>query len=296
MVNITSDAFVSTVTPQISSIYGGATLTIVGHGFSSNISQIQINIGSNLCPVIEAAESQIECIIPAQGNNSNIANIHINSHQISFPSSFALNYSRTITPNITSVSPTSGSNLQALVLTGNNFVGVGQTNVTVRDTPCHINNRSINSIRCTVGSSLPAGNHTVNVHVEEIGDSNENIVYTHDLTITNVTPAEGGYGGGLISTITGNGFNGTDVTVSICNKSCLSVETLSNDQLNCMTPPLPMASVNTLCNMTVNVDGIKKNTTFTYKTNLTATITSVSPSRGGTGGGTTITITGTGFP
>ncbi len=294
--NITSDAFLSTATPLISSIYGGATLTIAGHGFSSNISQVQITIGSNSCPVIQTTESQIQCIIPAQGNSSNTANIHISSDQVSFPSSFILNYSNTITPNITSVSPTFGSNSQVLVLTGDNFVGTGQTNVTVGDTPCNVNSNSMRSITCTVDSSLPAGNHTVNVNVDEVGDSNDNVVYTQDLSITNVTPSEGGYGGGLSSTITGNGFNGTDVTVSICNNSCLSVQIVSNDQVTCVTPPLSMTPTDTLCNVTVGVDGISKNTAFTYKTNLTATVTSVSPSRGGTGGGTTITINGTDFP
>ncbi|CAF5126907.1 unnamed protein product, partial [Rotaria magnacalcarata] len=37
-------------------------------------------------------------------------------------------------------------------------------------------------------------------------------------------------------------------------------------------------------------------TYFIYKANLTASITSVSPVRGGTGGGTTITINGNNFP
>ncbi|CAF4865646.1 unnamed protein product, partial [Rotaria socialis] len=35
---------------------------------------------------------------------------------------------------------------------------------------------------------------------------------------------------------------------------------------------------------------------YIYQANLTATITSISPTRGGTGGGTTLTITGTNFP
>ncbi|CAF3595884.1 unnamed protein product [Rotaria sordida] len=296
LLNITSDAVVSTVTPVSSSVHGGATLTIDGHGFSNNASEIQITIGSNSCPVIEAIESRIECTIPPQGSSSNTANISISSHQISFPSSFILNYNNTITPNITSVSPTFGSNSQVLVITGHNFVGTGQTDVTVGDTPCNITTRSMGSITCTVGSSLSAGNHTINVHVDDIGDSNEDIVYRHDLSITSITPSEGGYGGGISSTIRGNGFKGTDVDVNVCNKSCLSIQIESNDQLTCVTPPISMASMNTVCNMTVDVDGIRKNTVFTYKINLTATVTSVSPSRGGTGGGTTITINGTDFP
>jgi hypothetical protein len=296
LVNITSDAFVSTVTPSTSSIYGGAKLTIDGHGFSSNISEVQVNVGSNPCPVIESSESEIQCIVPPQGNGPNTANIQITSHTISFPSSFSLNYSRGITPNISSISPPLGSGAQSLVITGNNFVGVGQTEVTVGETPCNVTSRSMASITCIIGPTLPAGNHSVTVNVEQVGDSNENVMYRHDLTITTVTPAEGGYGGGLESSIIGNGFNGTDVSVTVCNRSCLSENIVSNEELICVTPPLTMVSGNTLCNMTVVVDGIKKETAFTYKQNLTATITGVGPNRGGTGGGTLITINGTNFP
>jgi hypothetical protein len=35
---------------------------------------------------------------------------------------------------------------------------------------------------------------------------------------------------------------------------------------------------------------------YVYGANLTATVTAVSPTRGGTGGGTTLTVTGTNFP
>ena len=294
--NITSDAYLSTATPQTGSIHGGVELTIDGHGFSDNISQIQVSIGSNPCPVTEATESQIQCTVPPQGNSPNTANISIISHQTSFPSSFTFNYSTSITPNVSSVSPNVGSGSQTLVITGNNLISTGQTDVTIGYTPCNISSHSMVSITCTVDSSLPAGNHTVNVNVEGVGDSNENVNYKQDLTVTNITPSEGGYGGGLTSAINGNGFNGTDVAVSVCNQSCLSTEIVSNNQLNCETPPLPLSSTNTLCNMTVAVNGISKNTVFTYKANLTATVTSISPSRGGTGGGTTITINGTNFP
>ncbi|CAF3773837.1 unnamed protein product [Rotaria sp. Silwood1] len=152
------------------------------------------------------------------------------------------------------------------------------------------------SIICTVGLNLSAGHHAVTVHVDEIGNSNSDIFYTHDLFITSATPSEGGYGGGLSVMILGYGFNGTDVTINICNQSCLSVEIVSNVQLICVTPEVSMVEVNSSCNLTVTVNGISKNTRFTYKANLTAIVTSVSPTRGGTGGGTRITIIGNYFP
>lgn len=295
--NITGDAIVSSISPSTTGIHGGAILTIDGHGFTRNESDIQVNIGSNPCLIIESREDQIECEIPRRTTNVNNVNIQIISHQISFPSSsLRLNYSESITPNVSSISPNFGSGSQTVNINGNNFIGPGQTDVFIDETPCNITSVSMTSINCVIQSTLSAGNHSIDVFVEDIGHSNEDIFYRHDLTLRNITPSEGGYGGGLITTIEGNGFNGSNVSISICNRSCLSIDIRSNNAIDCLTPSMTMLSPNTLCNVSVSVDGITKDTQFTYRSNLTATIISVSPNRGGTGGGTLITINGTNFP
>ena len=53
----------------------------------------------------------------------------------------------------------------------------------------------------------------------------------------------------------------------------------------------------TVCDVGVaNGDNmVTKSDVYAYESSLTPIITSVSPNRGGTGGGTTITITGTGL-
>ncbi len=48
--------------------------------------------------------------------------------------------------------------------------------------------------------------------------------------------------------------------------------------------------------MTVTENGQTANNTFSYKASLTPTITNSSPIRGGTGGGTVLTINGNNFP
>lgn len=298
-VNITSDAFVRTIEPTTTGIHGGGILTIDGNGFSDNRSDIQVTIGTNPCRIIEAMEDEIQCEIPPRTNtNINSVEINITSHQIIFPSSsFSLNYSELITPNVSSVSPTNGNGLQTITIQGNQFISPGrQTDVFIDNSSCNITIHSMTSITCTIDSTLPAGNHSIDVFIEDIGHSNRDIIYKQDLTITNITPTDGGYGGGLITTIQGFGFNGTDVQVNICNRSCLSIDVLSNNEIDCLTPSLTMLSTDTICNLSLSVDGIKEETTFTYRTNLTSTITGVGPNRGGTGGGTIITINGTNLP
>ena len=296
--NITSEAFLSTATPTNSGVYGGALLTVGGHGFSRNMSEIQITVGSNPCPVTQAQDDQIQCVIPPQGNDSDTVAINVRSHQIPFLASPALimHYNETITPSISSISPILGNTSQVLSITGDHFDGLGQITIKVGNTQCALRNRSATLVTCTVSANLSAGNHPVTVHVMGIGDSNSNISYTHDLVIISVTPSQGGYGGGLPVIIVGDGFNGTNVSASVCGQPCLSTSIVSNAQLICTTPNISLATGNSSCNLTVTTDGISKNTPFSYSINLTSTVVSVSPGRGGTGGGTTITINGTNFP
>ena len=51
------------------------------------------------------------------------------------------------------------------------------------------------------------------------------------------------------------------------------------------------------CDVVVTVNGLSKilSNSYEYDADLTPSISGVSPSRGGTGGGTTITVAGSGF-
>ena len=57
-----------------------------------------------------------------------------------------------------------------------------------------------------------------------------------------------------------------------------------------------MNSTDTACKLVVSEGGLTATSTFTYKLSLTPVLLSVSPLRGGTGGGTLLTITGQNFP
>lgn len=63
-----------------------------------------------------------------------------------------------------------------------------------------------------------------------------------------------------------------------------------------LSSPAPVA-VTSACDVSVTENGVTKTLTggYTYDASKTADITGVSPVRGGTGGGTALTVTGTGF-
>ena len=216
------------------------------------------------------------------------------SNGATFSGSFSYTYSAAASPSISSVTPASGTVGQALAISGSNFVS-GQTTVTVGGVPCAVTSISATSITCTVGSS-PAGNQAVVATVAAIGQSNANIQFQYALLVGSITPTRGSYGGGQSVTVNGGGFNGSSVSVTVCGQPCQSVNVVSNTQLTCVTPSATVSSSDTSCNLVVTVGGLTQSTSYVYGANLTATVTSVSPSRGGTGGGTLLNITGTNFP
>lgn len=61
-------------------------------------------------------------------------------------------------------------------------------------------------------------------------------------------------------------------------------------------PPSNITNTDTNCTLSVNENGINATSIFSYKASITPSISSVSPLRGGTGGGTLLTIKGTNFP
>ena len=105
---------------------------------------------------------------------------------------------------------------------------------------------------------------------------------------------EGSIGGGLDLAITGSGFS-SNTDVKICDQTCKYKENTFNSY-TCIVPPSAVKNADSTCTLTVKENGLSATDSFTYKVSLTPTLTSVSPSRGGTGGGTLLTITGNGFP
>lgn len=236
----------------------------------------------------------MQCFLPAQGLNPSTSTITIISSDEILSSSTTFTYDADVTPTIVSISPTTGTSGQQLVISGSNFV-INQTDVTIGGVPCLVTDVSSSLITCTIDSSS-AGNQSVLVSVTSIGQSNTNIQFQYALQLTNISPSQGSYGGGQSITINGDGFNSTSINVTICGQTCQSLNRLSNTQIICITPATTISSMDTTCNLIVTVDNLSQSTSYTYTTNLTATITSVSPVRGGTGGGTLLTIIGTNFP
>ena len=65
---------------------------------------------------------------------------------------------------------------------------------------------------------------------------------------------------------------------------------------NNKVPPASNKNADTQCDVIVTENGLTDRSSFTYSVSLTPNLLNVSPSRGGTGGGTLLKIMGTNFP
>ncbi|HEX5412863.1 MAG TPA: IPT/TIG domain-containing protein [Terriglobia bacterium] len=111
------------------------------------------------------------------------------------------------------------------------------------------------------------------------------------IAVSGASPTAGPTSGGTVVTITGSGFQaGASVAFGSSNSSAVTVA--SSTQINAISPP---GSSGTVAISVTNPNGQSASLSsgFTYSSGLS--LGNISPSTGPVTGGTTVTITGTGF-
>lgn len=198
-------------------------------------------------------------------------------------------------PTITDVSPATGATGggTSVTITGTEFAagaavtfgGVSATNITVV---------SATEITC----DTPAGTGSVTVKVTNSDTLYDTLIggflYTGAITLTNANPDEGTVDGGTEVTLTGTGFQ-AGASVSFNDNLCES-EDISVDSATTITATTPAGTAGTGDIVVTNPDQGSATLTdgWTYIEDAPV-ITSVDPDSGTDDGGTSVTITGTGF-
>ncbi|XP_030002867.1 PKHD1 like 1, tandem duplicate 2 [Sphaeramia orbicularis] len=148
--------------------------------------------------------------------------------------------------------------------------------------PCTSPQSVDTQVQCTVGEN-PGGTYPV--------------MLQHQVKAV-AQPNEGSFGGGALLSIQGSGFDPYHSTVLICDEECeVDREMSTSTHLYCMSPMNSGNTSEVSCTVAVfnPLDAVNVSDGFTYKSQLTPVITGVSPRRGGTAGGTRLTISGSGF-
>ena len=111
--------------------------------------------------------------------------------------------------------------------------------------------------------------------------------------VTSVSPTSGPTSGGTTVTVTGTGFTGT-TKVLFGTVPAVSFTVVSDTKITAVSPAEPAALHNVFVTTPNGTSPTVTADQFTFKSAPPA-VTSVSPTSGPTSGGTTVTITGTGF-
>ena len=196
-------------------------------------------------------------------------------------------------PSVTSLSPSSGINSggTSVTITGTNFTGVTEVQFGgVEATSFTINSST------SITAVAPGGNGTVDVQVFSPNgvsqySSADLYTYVSPVTVTGLSPSQGVAVGGNSVTITGTDFS-AGATVMFGSTPATNVVVKSSTSIT-VTAPAGSNTVNVTVTTYQGTSATNSADVYTYE--LSPTVTGVSPSSGTTAGGTSVTLSGTGF-
>ena len=296
---------VTAITPSSGLNSGSLNITnLEGTGFLTGATvQLQKSGQTSISgsSVSVVSPTQITCTFNLSGAGTGTWNVVVTNTDTQFGT---LTNGFTVTnpaPTVTSVAPSGGplSGGTSITITGTGFIS-GAT-VKIGTNPATGVNVT-NSTTITAATPAGTGMQSVVVTNPDTQSSNTNITFTYAAApiVTAITPSSGLNSGSLnITNLEGTGFlTGATVQLQKSGQTSISgssVSVVSPTQITC-TFNLSGAGTGTWNVVVTNTDtqfGTLTNG-FTV-TNPAPTVTSVAPSGGPLSGGTSITITGTGF-
>ncbi|XP_040210574.1 fibrocystin-L-like [Rana temporaria] len=290
---INSPAEAVLLTPS-GSVLGGTVLQIEGNGFPPMNTTVKVN--GIPCFILSVTPGSIQCVTPAS-SAARTATVNIYITSASYPS-LSYSYSEADTPTVTSISPSTGPSGTTISVFGTQFGSdATSVSVTIGNTTCVITFISDTLLNCTVADHW-GGTFPISLQNKK-GLARSSAAFTYELSMTSISPNQGSFGGGLILTIAGSGFDETVSKVLVCNSECSIDQMRSNTSFLLCELPLNNGTntASQICNVSVinPNSAVWINNSFTYSTALTPLIYDVTPKRGGTAGGTRLTITGSLF-
>ncbi|MEU4341558.1 IPT/TIG domain-containing protein [Nocardia sp. NPDC023852] len=269
----------TSISPTAGPVAGGTTVILTGTGLTgatavtfgaTPATSFTVNSATQITAVAPAGTGTVLVTVTTPGGTSN-----------------GVFYSYVAAPSLTSISPIAGpvTGGTTVVLTGTNLTGA--TAVTFGATPA--TSFTVNSAT-QITAVAPAGTGTSLVTVTTPGGTTGGLAYTYVAvpSLSALSPALGPLAGGTNVTITGTGLTGaTAVTFGATPATSFTVN--SDTQITAVAP----AGIGAVLVTVTTAGGVSNGQLYTYLT-LPALI-ALSPLAGPVAGGTTVTLTGTGF-
>jgi hypothetical protein len=271
------------IAPAVGPLTAGTAVTLTGTNFAVDATVTIGGAAATSCSTVSA--TSITCTAPAGTAGAQNVVVTQAGGSATLPGGFTYQAAPTLTGIVPAIGPlTAGT---AVTLTGTNFVA--GASVTIGGTPATgCSTVSATSITC----SAPAGTAGAqNVVVTQAGGSATlpgGFTYQVAPTLASITPVSGPATGGTIVTMTGSGF-ASGATVSVGGVAATGCTVTSAIRMTCTAPANSVGAkdiVVTTAGGSASLAG-----GFTYTIGLTA----VSPASGPATGGTTLTLTGSGF-
>ncbi|XP_052286416.1 fibrocystin-L-like [Dreissena polymorpha] len=260
------------------------TFTISGTKFGTNVSAIEVTIGGEIVNVESVEDANIIVSIDHIPAGENDVVVRVMQHGEAQGS-----LTVTGTPVVSTVIPSVGSihGNTRISISGSGFVH-GSTEVLLDGVACEIVTISLAEVVCTTPAHTAA---TVNVAVTSNGQSFPTASFAYSTsstpTIASISPVMGLPGDSLV--ISGSNLDGSSVDVMLGPTEC-TIISKSASQITCTVGTHETGSVP----VSVFVEGLgSSNSNITFQFQLT--LTSALPTTGGTAGGQSLVLTGTGF-
>ena len=286
---------VTGISPASGPSTGGTNVTITGTGFTgatsvsfgpTAASNVNVKSDTQITVTSPAGSGTVDVIVTTPAGTSTTSAADQFTYNIVLP-----------TVTVTGISPASGQSTGGtnVTITGTGFTGA--TNVKFGQTSAsNFNVASDTQITAT----SPAGKGIVDVIVTAPGGTSaintaDKFTYTPPPpppTITAIKPNSGLNTGGSNVTIVGTGFIGA-TSASFGQTAARSVSVISDTLATVISPP-GSGTVDITITTSAGTSSTSSADQFTYTT-PPPTVISISPSGGYTTGGTSVTITGTGF-
>jgi hypothetical protein len=282
---------VASVSPNQGPAAGGTPVTITGEDFLSTppcVTTVTIG-GAPAVGVVVASDTQIYCDTPSGSEGP--ADVAVTSP--GGTGTLVGGFTYYLAPTVTSINPNQGPTAGGTKVTivGTKFVP-GFTSVSIGGVAATVTGCIITEVYATTGVH---GAATVNVDVTTPGGTGTLVngyTYVAPPTITSVAPSQGPVATETAVAVHGSGYTLTApcvVLVRFGGAPASNVVVVSDTELTCKTPALPVegpvtVEVETPGGLDVLPDG--------YEYMDPPDITSVSPNKGTTAGGTPVTING----
>ncbi|XP_057211103.1 fibrocystin-L-like [Triplophysa rosa] len=283
----------ATIQPTSGSIAGGTTLLIEGNGFVEDNTTVMLDYVP--CQILEVTPDRVKCLTPPQAEGEVRVDIWV--YGVQYPQQ-SFYYTIEQTPDIISVSPATGPVGTQISISGSGFgTEAALVSVNIDAVGCNVTSITDKQLMCTVGEHA-GGTFPVRLYHQVKGHALSQSVFSYELLLKRVTPNEGSYAGGAVVAIQGSGFDPNTTRVLICDRECnVDLQNSTSNQLYCEVPYNNGNETEQVCMVSVmnGNDTVNITAGYTYRSSLTPVITDVTPRRGGTAGGTRLTITGSGF-